>query len=628
MADIMPEDLLRKYWGHDAFRPLQKEIITSILSGIDTIALLPTGGGKSVCYQIPAMMMEGVCLVISPLISLMQDQIARLDKLGIPAAAIHSGIGWRNVQHIITEAQEGRYKLLYVAPERLLSNRFKAALEDILVSFVALDEAHCISQWGHDFRPSYLQIAQLREAFPRIPFTALTATATESVLADMVQHLKLRNPQLFRGSFRKPNLQYSVRYSDDRMKDAIDAVSKTDGSCLIYFRSRKGTEIAVKNLQYTGIDAIAYHAGMSKERRDAAQQAWMSGKHRVMTATTAFGMGIDKGNVRLIVHADIPENLEAYYQEAGRAGRDGNASEAICLYNKGGIKNLQESVATRFPGDDNLRQVYQSVCEYLQIPNGTEPYKYFPFQIEELCKRFELKPAHAIHALRLLEQEGLWTMTDAMNSTSTVLITTNRHSIDDLIERYPKQGSVALALLRLYGSVFQMPTPIKLTAIARQCRMGVDEVVTILRQLQDADILEYEEAKNGPMLFFHHLRVDSRHLLINHKRINNLRQRYEAQIAAMAQYLQRERCREQMLLEYFGEEAPPYCGHCDWCAGKSNLNKEEIKKRLLHTIQEQPGIQLKDLLQETSKHEATTLLREMMDIGKLRRDERGGFWVV
>ncbi len=618
MAETMPspEYFLKKHWGYDAFRPLQKEIIESISAGKDTLALLPTGGGKSICYQLPALAFEGVCLVISPLIALMQDQVQRLDEAGIPATFIHSGISLKETKERLKAAQHGEYKLLYIAPERLQSRLFKAMMDDMPISFLTVDEAHCISQWGHDFRPAYLQIASLREVFPRMPVLALTATATPSVCEHIAHSLRLRSPAFFKGSFKKPNLFYAVSYSDDRTRHMLDAVSNTEGTSLVYCRSRAQTQIIASSLQDEGMEAVAYHAGLSKEKRTKAQEQWMSGKAKTIAATTAFGMGIDKGNVRLIMHFDVPEHLEAYYQEAGRAGRDGKPAHALTLFNAHTLRFLKESVAVRFPGDAYLRTVYQSVCEFLNIPAGVEPDKYFPFKLEAFCHYFKLKPTVAIHALRLLEQEGLWTMTDAVYSAPIVQFTADRYTLDDLMERYPKQGAVALALLRLYGNILLAPVQIGLMAVSRQSKMKQEMVVETLLELEQMGVLEYEPAKEGPQLYFHHLRVHKDHLHINHERILKLKQRYEMQVQKMADFLESEECRERLILQYFDEEVAENCGHCDNCLRQSNKLQGSIYESVVSFLKIEKQVRLHQIQSRYPPKEAEQiprLLERMMD---------------
>lgn len=631
ISGLAPDDILRRYWGYPAFRPLQKEIITTVLSGRDTLALLPTGGGKSVCYQIPALLMPGICLVVSPLIALMQDQVTQLNERGIPAVALYSGMTYRQNNHALDACRQEYYKLLYVSPERLQSSQFLDQLATLSISLIAVDEAHCISQWGHDFRPSYLKIAAVRDLFPGVPMLALTATATARVQQDIISHLHLRKPAFFTGSFQKNNLFYEIQYTEDRMRAATEAVRQAGGCTIIYCRSRKQTELTARHLRELGIRAAAYHAGMSKDQRQKAQEAWMNDAVTTMVATTAFGMGIDKANVRLVVHFDLPEHLEAYYQEAGRAGRDQLPAKALCLYNLAGIHSLEKNVAVRFPEDAYLRHVYQSVCEYLALPIGVEPNRYFSFDLEDFCKRFQLKAVEAIHALRLLEQEGLWTITEAVFSMPEVRFTADRYTLDDIMQRYPAHGAVILALLRLYGSVLHARTSFRPEAVARTAKLPAPQVILLLQQLEKMGVLEYEPRLEGPQLLFHHYRVDSKHLLINHARIQERKEVALTQLAALTNYLQTTRCREQTLVNYFGESLHHTCGHCDNCRQHPDVSAGSIRNQLLQCLTAHPGLNLQELIIQTGLPQdtkTTSVIRELMDEQHIRRDDSGRFYPV
>lgn len=613
---VTPAGILKKYWGYDQFRPLQQEIIESVLAGRDTLALLPTGGGKSICYQVPAMVLPGLCVVVSPLIALMQDQVGRLEQLGIPAASVHSGMSYKTVKRVLENAADGTYKLLYVSPERIQTHLFQEHIYDADLSLLAIDEAHCISQWGHDFRPSYLKIASIREALPEVPVLALTATATEAVKADIIAQLKLADPAVFRQSFARNNIFYDVRYSENKNRDTLQ---NAGSECsIVYCRSRKQTEAVAKTLQQHGCNAVAYHAGMAREKRDGAQAEWMNDTVPTMVATTAFGMGIDKPGVRKVLHYDSPEHLEAYYQEAGRAGRDGKPSTAIMLFNSGDIKRLHESTAIQYPAVAYLRQVYQAVAEYLQIPITAQPDKYYPFDLSDFCKKFSLQASHALYALKLLEQEGLWTMTESVYNPSTVLFTTDRHTLDNFYRYHPQAEYLIVGLLRMYNTIFHFPTNIRESAIARQLKMKMTDVTAMLQWLHKMDILEYNQPGEGPQMFFHHYRVDSRHLLINTKRIHDLRTQHEARTQAMITFLENKTvCRERMLLAYFGESAAVDCGHCDIC--KENVSKPDVAaltNSVLSLVRQANGITVEALLTSydtAEKERVLHILRDLID---------------
>ncbi len=588
-----------------------------MLDGKDTLALLPTGGGKSLCYQVPALVNDGFCLVISPLIALMQDQVSRLMEQDVPATCIHSGMPYNEVRRTLDNAMHGTYKLLYVSPERLQTRLFGEYMTEFDVSLIAVDEAHCISQWGHDFRPNYLKIATLREVFPKTPILALTATATMDVQEDIVKQLKLQKPILFKQSFARDNIFYDVRYSENKNADTQNNI---DTSCsIIYCRSRKQTENVGKFLAQTGINTAVYHAGMNKENREQAQELWMSNKAPVMVATTAFGMGIDKSDVRMVLHYDAPEHPEAYYQEAGRAGRDGKESLALALYNSSDIKRLRDSVALQYPPEEYLRKVYQAVVEYLQIPIGTEPDQYYPFDLADFCRKFSFQANEAIHALKLLEQEDLWTLSESVYQPATIVFTADRHSLDGLAHAHPDLHYLTVGLLRMYNTIFHFPTPVRESAIARQLKMNKEELLIKLERLDNMELLKYNRPGEGPQLFFHHYRVDSRHLIIDLNRIDTLRKRHQARTDAMIAFLENNKdCREWILLTYFGEEPMKDCGHCDVCRDKRFVarNDKEIKKELLKIIQVHGSISLQQLVANypaAVKRQALEVVREMID---------------
>ncbi len=617
-----PEKILKQYWGYNSFRPLQREIIASVLEDRDTFALLPTGGGKSVCYQVPALIKEGFCLVISPLIALMQDQVNRLKELDIPAECIHSGMHYNDVRRTLDNAMHGGYKLLYISPERLQTSLFREYMTKFDVSLIAVDEAHCISQWGHDFRPNYLQIASIRETFPKTPILALTATATADVRLDILQQLQLREPAIFKQSFARDNIFYDIRYSENKAAETLHDVNK---SCsIIYCRSRKQTEAVGKFLVQSGTETAVYHAGKSKDNREHAQELWMKNAAPVMVATTAFGMGIDKPDVRMVLHYDAPEHLEAYYQEAGRAGRDGKASFALALYNSTDIKRLTESIALQYPPETYLRQVYQAVAEYLQIPIGTEPDQYYPFDLYDFCKKFSLQANEAIHALKLLEQEGLWTLSESVYHPATIQFTAERHSLDELQKVHPDLYYVTVGLLRMYNTIFHFPTPVRESAIARQLKIKREELEPALELLDKMELLKYNKPGEGPQMFFHHYRVDSRYLIIDLNRIEILRKRHEARTAAMVAFLENNtKCRERVLLAYFGEKPQKDCGHCDVCKNRNTtaMSAKDLKKDLLERIPAKGGISIRQLVSgypAAIKEQAVDIIRRMIDNRELQ----------
>lgn len=616
--------ILKKYWGYGQFRPLQAEIIESVLNGKDTLALLPTGSGKSICYQVPALAKEGFTLVVSPLIALMQDQVARLKKQGVMAAAIHAGMNFPQVKQTLDNMLHGPFKLLFVSPERLQTDLFQEYLPELDINLIAVDEAHCISQWGHDFRPDYLKIATVREVFPNIPVLALTASATSEVQEDIALQLQLKQPAVFRQSFERANIYYEIKYSENKTGDMLQALAQFPGTAIVYCRSRKQTENLARTLQQHQLKALAYHAGLPRERREAAQEAWMNNEAAIMVATTAFGMGIDKADVRLVVHYDAPEHLEAWYQEAGRAGRDEKPSKAITLYNYGDGKRLKMSTDTQFPAESFLRKVYQSVAEYLQIATGTEPDQYYSFDLADFTTKFKLEALPASYAMKLLGQDGLWTMSESVRNPATIQFTCERSEIDHLYQRYRDLGYIAISLLRLYNGIFQHPVTIRLAAIANQLKMPQATIEQAIIQLHRMGILEYRQPKEGPQLFFHHYRVDSRHLIINHDRIRKLRERHEARTNAMLHFLEQQGiCRDRILLTYFGEKPEKDCGHCDICERKRQLaprRSVHLEKDILQIIQEHKEIdlsQLKGSFAASLQDSVTEIIRGLADAEKI-----------
>lgn len=622
-------EILQKYWGYDTFRDLQEPIIHTVLQGNDCIALLPTGGGKSLCYQVPALLVDGLTLVVSPLISLMQDQVQRLKQLDIPAEYIHSGLSRQQVNAILEDAEKGNLRLLYVSPERLRNRSFLQALPYLKISLIAVDEAHCISQWGHDFRPEYLQIRLLREQGHKAPIMALSASASAKVLEDIQIQLGIREASVFRKSFARPNIHYTIHYTENKIGDILRFFRQTEHCSIIYCRSRRRTQEISSILQQHGVSAAAFHAGLPREQKQAIQQAWMQDEIRVMVATTAFGMGIDKADVRTVLHFDPPENPEAYYQETGRAGRDGAASRAILLYQKQDLQNLAERVSLHFPPEDYLRKIYQYVCDFLQIPTGTELDDYYEFDLETFLKNFKLESIPATHALRLLGQEGLWSLNDAVFRPAMVQIIAARNTLDQVQEQYPRLSVLITGMLRLYTGIFHYPVSINIFGLARKLQLKKDEVETMLLQLHAMNLLDYKPAHSGPMMHVHHYRVAARDLIIDHKRIALLRNNEAERIRFMTQLLENtDQCVNRLLLNYFNEQSEAYCGHCFVCTGKARktVPRQSLPDRICSLLQEKGGLSVAELIEALpDEQSADTIeaIRRLCDAGTLRTDEWG-----
>lgn len=630
---LTPEDILKKHWGYDTFRPLQKEIITSVLQCHDTLALLPTGAGKSVCYQVPALIQEGLTLVISPLIALMQEQVAQLKETGIPAELISSGMHITDLHRILKNAVEDGYAMLYISPERIQTETFREYLPALNLKLIAVDEAHCISQWGHDFRPDYLKIASIRDIFPKVPILALTASATPEVADDISRNLQLKTPQRYDQSFERNNIEYKVVYSEQKANDVSRLLHTHtwNGSAIVYCRSRKNTELLSRRLRDSGINALAYHAGMPLKQREEHRQLWTDGTYKVMVATTAFGMGINKTDVRLVIHNDAPEHLEGYYQESGRAGRDGKNAIAAILYNNEDIKRLKESVYTKFPPTDFLRKVYQSIAEHLHIPVGCEPYRYYDFNLADFCKHFGLPVMTTANAMKLLAQEDLWTINEAVLKPTTAHFIADRQELDNIGKTYPDLGLIITTLLRLYGTLFYHPTIINTKVIARHLRLKEAIVMQLLEQLDKMEVLVLNKPKASPQLFFHHYRVDSKQLIIDTVRIKELRDAHGKRTNAIIQYITNSSsCRTQLMLAYFGEKLDQPCGHCDICRSKQSntqANTATTRDAIWNILPaDRSPMAIQDIIQllpgYNGKH-ITETLREMADYGQLTLHANG-----
>lgn len=628
------EEILKQYWGFDNFRPLQASIIDCVLQNKDCIALLPTGAGKSICYQLPALCLGGLCIVVSPLISLMQDQVSQLNRRGIQATYLHAGLGYKATEEILHACKLGDYALLYVSPERLSNRQFQDWASILPIRLLAIDEAHCIAQWGHQFRPEYLNIKAFKAYIDtQCPIIALTASATQKVIEEISEQLELNTPELFQQSFERKNIFYKIYQNDNKIQQLLSQIKSLEGTGIIYCRSRSLTEHICKLIQEEGYNAVAYHAGLNKEQRSLAQQYWIEQHTCIMVATTAFGMGIDKADVRFVIHFDAPETLEAFYQESGRAGRDSKPAQSILLYGEEDIEKLQNSTALQFPDDAYLRKVYQAVCDYLQLPIGVEPNEYYPFELNRFFKLFKLEAYKTSYALKLLAQEGLWTISDAVFHPARVNIQCSRSTIDDLQIRYPFLGKVANSLLRLYANILHQEHVIHVFDIARFLNIPNKSVVKALLELQQLGVLQYKEALEGQFLHFHHERVAAEHLLINHKKIRLLKNNHEARIQKVINYLNNtSACRTKLLLNYFDQAFEiENCGHCDVCIRPKNNNNtytsEALKSMLLQYLQTVEKATLNNISTTCNINEDTALatLRRLIDEGSVQWDHQHFF---
>jgi len=572
------KELLLKYWGYSAFRPLQEDIIRSVLNGNDTLALLPTGGGKSVCFQVPALALNGVCLVISPLIALMKDQVEQLRSRGVTASAIYSGMSNSETELILDNCQHGHTKLLYLSPERLLSETLRERLAYIKVSFIAVDEAHCISQWGYDFRPSYLRIAEIKALYPDVVIAAFTATATPLTRDDIIKKLEFKKHQVFTGSFNRDNLSYRVYHADDKPGRLVEILKNSNGSAIVYARSRKATSDISGFLNKIGISADYYHAGIAMALRNKKQHDWIRNKTRVMVATNAFGMGIDKSDVRVVVHMNIPDSLEAYYQEAGRAGRDGGNSYAIVLYQNQDISELRKRPAASFPPVNEIRKLYTAVCNFLGVPIGAGNGISYDFELTRFLATYELKPLPALACLRVLEAEGLFELSDSVFIPSRIHFVGSQEDLYRFRVESPRFDPLIKVILRSTEGAFEQFVNISEPDLAKKISTKTEDIIKSLIYLDNLGVIQYAQRKDTPQLTFLNERIPSEHIEFDFAFYHKRRQLYETRIESVVNYAtQHHTCRNVMLLAYFGEIADVRCGNCDYCKSRNKLELNEME---------------------------------------------------
>ncbi|HUZ61707.1 MAG TPA: ATP-dependent DNA helicase RecQ [Hanamia sp.] len=562
-----PKEILKKYWGYNSFRPLQEEIINSILASKDSVALMPTGGGKSICFQVPSLLNEGLCLVISPLIALMKDQVANLKKKGIPALSIYSGMSFIEVKKTLQNAAYGKFKFLYVSPERLETELFLEYLPTIKLNLIAVDEAHCISQWGYDFRPPYLRISAIREYYPDVPILALTASATLEVQKDICEKLQFKKGyQSFHQSFERLNLSYSAFELSSKQNKLLTILKKVQGSGIVYCKTRKRTKEISELLQINNINADFYHAGLSNETRNKKQEDWINDKTRIIVCTNAFGMGIDKPDVRLVIHYDVPDALENYYQEAGRAGRDGKKSYSVLLYNESELSDLKKKVNIKFPSIEIVRKVYGSLCNFLQLPAGSGEGLSYDFDINKFVKNFKLDAFTVNSVLKILEQEELINYSEQFFSPPTAVFTTDKNALDSFEQSHPQYDDVIKGMLRSYDGIFDFPAVINEMQLAKFISLKKEELQKRLLELKAIGIIDYLPQKEKPQIYFLENRVKADDLFINEKNILLRKKNFEKRLFAMIHFLKNNReCRSKMIAFYFNDLNVRECGVCDNC---------------------------------------------------------------
>ncbi|CDA92729.1 aTP-dependent helicase RecQ [Prevotella sp. CAG:1320] len=594
-------DILRKYWGYEDFRGIQREIIESIGSGRDTLGLMPTGGGKSITFQVPALAQEGVCLVITPLIALMKDQVSHLRQRGIRAAAIHSDMTHSAILQALDNCVYGGTQILYVSPERLHSELFQAKFRHMKVSFITVDEAHCISQWGYDFRPSYLHIAEIRQLKPEIPVLALTATATKEVVEDIQEQLRFKEKNVFRMSFERKNLAYVVRKATDKPSELRHILNSVNGSAIVYARSRKRTKETAEWLVSQGISATYYHAGLDVDVKDRHQQAWVNNEKRVMVATNAFGMGIDKPDVRLVIHIDSPDSLEAYFQEAGRAGRDGKKAYAVLLYDSSDARKLSKRVAQTYPEKEYIRDVYEHLAYFFQVGTGTGRGRTFEFSIDKFCVTYKYFPVLVNSALQILERSGYIHYEADPDNSARILFLLERNDLYFLENTTKETEAVITALLRLYGGLFTDYVYIDEGFVANEAGLTQPQVYMVLKELSKRHIVDFIPRRRIPYITYTREREDGDRVIIPQSVYEERRTQYIKRIQAMLDYANNDHvCRSRQLLDYFGEECWQDCRQCDVCVTHQGNMPNEGRTRLYRQ-------QIKDMLGDRKRHHIAEL---------------------
>lgn len=628
--------ILEKYWGHNQFRPLQEGIIDAVLAKKDVLALLPTGGGKSICFQVPALLKDGMCLVISPLIALMQDQVSNLQEKGIEAAVIHSGMPFMAVKETLQAATSGAYKFLYLSPERIESNLFKEYLPALDISLIAVDEAHCIAQWGYDFRPPYLRIAALRNELPGVPVIALTASATKDVETAILEKLAFKDPLVFRQPYKRPALSYSYFEVESKINKTLDIINNVKGSGIVYCNTRKQTKDIAELLQLQKISADFYHAGLSAEDRQEKQKKWMKGDTRIMVCTSAFGMGIDKDDVRTVIHYEMPDCLENYYQEAGRAGRDGKKAYAVLLATKADITKARNLHETRFPAIATIKSIYQSLANYLQLPVGIGEGGYYDFNLLEFCNNFKLDLAVVTQTLKVLEQEGHIQFSENIFLPTQVCFTASKESLENFEQAYPAFEPLIKALLRTYQGIFDNRISVFEKRLGAICRLDVLGVQNQLQQLAAMGIIEYLPQKETPQIHFLVNRAPAAFLHIDQDLYLSKKEAFTTRINTLINFaINPGSCRSVFIGNYFGDTDKSTCGICDYCLAQKKIKLESaaftsIEQQLCALLSTSP-ITISQLLIAIGKdkeEEAWEVIRFLESENRLIMNEEGTIQLV
>ena len=614
--------ILRKYWKHDKFRSLQNEIINSVLSGQDTFALMPTGGGKSVCFQIPAMMNEGICLVISPLVALMKDQVTNLQRRDIKAIALTGGIRSEEMIDLLDNCQFGNYKFLYLSPERLQSDWILERIKNLPINLITIDEAHCVSQWGHDFRPAYLKISSLKIHFPKIPFLALTATATPKVKEDIINELGLQNAQIFEKSFARENIAYMVFEVEDKLFRIEQILKKNPESSIIYVRNRKSCLEVCSQLQSLGFKATYYHGGLSSKEKDKNMQLWMNEEVQVIIATNAFGMGIDKANVKTVIHIQLPENLENYYQEAGRAGRTGEKAYAVLLTSPSDILQTESQFINILPDKNFLNQMYVKLCNYFQIAYGEGINEQFTFNLNHFCIKYGFPILKTYNAMQFMDRQGILTLSPEFSEKITMQFLIPSKEVIRYMSLNSNDEEIILAILRTYPGIYEMQTAFNLELIAKKSNHASAEIHAVLKKLKEKGLIEYHSKNNDATLIFNEVREDERTISRVSKYLENQNQLKKEQLKAVLDYINEKKvCKSKLILNYFGEKVSIDCGICSFCITKKQQKPNVILlSKAIITLLETEDLNSREIQNRTKNNpnEVIFVLQHLLDNSAIR----------